>query len=150
LCQRDETQPDVYNCYITPPVDGHYDIGVYAKTNAESVYYNAIDMRLRVSDIADAFTFPLLYSTFTEHKCILIEPLQRLVHENEQVLIHMIIPNANVLKIQNGDDYMVPCKNEYKNGVLKKTVRVQGDLHICARWDNNADLISTICVFNMV
>ena len=149
LCQRDETQPDVYNCYITPPVDGLYDIGIYAKTNAETVYYNAIDMRLRVSDIVDAFTFPLLYTIFTEHKCILIEPLQRLVHENEQVLIHMIIPNANVLKILNGDDYMVPCTTEYKKGVLKKTVRVQGDLHICARWDDKADLISTICVFNM-
>jgi transglutaminase/protease-like cytokinesis protein 3 len=149
LCQRDETQSDVYNCYITPPVDGLYDVAIYAKTNNETVYYNAIDMRLRVSNITNAFTFPLLYSIFTEHKCILIEPLQRFVHENEQVLIHMIIPNANVIKIRNGDDYMVPCKDEYKKGILKKTVRVQGDLHVCGRWDDKADSISTLCVFDM-
>jgi len=99
-------------------------------------------MRLCVLHIDDAFIFPLIYSTFTEHNCILIEPLQGLVHRNEEVLIHMIIPHANVVKVQNGD--------EYKNGVLRKKVHVQGDLQICARWDNNADTISIICIFNMI
>jgi hypothetical protein len=103
-----------------------------------------------VPNIVNAFTFPLIYSIFTEHNCILIEPLQRLVYENEEVLIHMVIPHANVIKIQNGDDYIVPCMDEYKKGVLRKKVHVQGDLHICGRWDDKADSISIICVFNMI
>jgi hypothetical protein len=150
LCQRDETKSDVYNCYVAPPVNGLYEITVYAKTNHETLYHDAINMRLRVSNITDAFTFPLTDSTFTKHNCILIEPLQRLVYRNEEVLIHMIIPLANVIKIQNGDDYMVPGKDEYKRGVLRKKVRVQGDLRICARWDDKADSILVICVFNML
>ncbi|CAF0851961.1 unnamed protein product [Didymodactylos carnosus] len=150
LCQRDETKSDICNCYITPPADGLYEVAIYAKTNKENLYSDAINMRLRVSNITGAFTFPLLYSIFTKQCCILIEPLHRLVHVNEQVLIHMIIPNANVIRINNGDDHIVPCRDEYKKGVLKKQIRVQGDLHICARWDDNADLISTICVFNMM
>jgi hypothetical protein len=148
LCQRDHIQSDVYNCYVAPPLNGLYDVAIYAKTNNETLYRDAINMRLRVLNIVDAFTFPHIYSSFTEHNCILIEPLQRLVYENEEVLIHMIIPHANVVKIQNGDDYIVPGKDEYKGGVLQKKVRVQGDLHICGRWDDKADSISILCVFN--
>ncbi|CAF3789237.1 unnamed protein product [Rotaria sp. Silwood1] len=150
LCQRDETNKDVYNCFIAPPLDGLYEIIIFAKTKNETMYVDAINMRLRVSNIEDAFMFPITYATFTEHRCILIEPFQRLVHENEQVLIHMIIPNANVIKIRNGDEYMVPHKDEYKNGILKKQVRVQGDLQVCGRWDDKADSISILCIFNMI
>ncbi|CAF3464109.1 unnamed protein product [Rotaria sp. Silwood1] len=150
LCQRDEKKPDVYNCYIAPPLDGFYEVAIFAKTNNETMYTDAINMRLRVSNIADAFMFPITYATFTEHSCILIEPFQRLVDENEQVLIHMIIPKANVIKIRNGDEYMVPHPDEYKNGVLKKQIRVQGDLQVCGRWDDKADSIAIICIFNMI
>ncbi|CAF3506055.1 unnamed protein product [Rotaria socialis] len=150
LCQRDQNKADIYNCYIAPPLDGLYEIAIFAKTNEETTYFEAINMRLRVSNIDDAFMFPITYATFTEHRCILIEPFQRLVCENEQVLIHMIIPNANVIKIRNGDEYMVPHKDEYKNGVLKKKIFVQGDLQVCGRWDDKADSISIICIFNMI
>ncbi|CAF1183065.1 unnamed protein product [Rotaria sordida] len=150
LCQRDETKSDVYNCYVAPPLDGLYEVVIFAKIKAETMYLGAINMRLRVSNIADAFMFPITYASFTEHRCILIEPFQRLVHKNEQVLIHMIIPKANVIKIRNGDEYMVPYSDEYKNGVLKKQIRVQGDLQVCGRWDDNADSISIICIFNMI
>ena len=149
LCQRDEKEKDLYNCYIAPPLNGLYEVAVYAKTNAQKLYEQTIVMRLRVTNIVDAFTFPTIYSTFTEHRCILIEPLQRLVYKDEEVLLHMIIPHANVLKIDNGDDKIVPCSEEYKRGVLRKKVRVQGDLHICARWNDNADTIEVLCVFNM-
>ncbi|CAF2052207.1 unnamed protein product [Rotaria magnacalcarata] len=150
LCQRDQNKADIYNCYITPPLDGLYEVTIFAKTNDETTYFDAINMRLRVSNINDAFMFPITYATFTEHRCILIEPFQRLLCENEQVLIHMIIPNANVIKIRNGDEYMVPHKDEYKNGVLKKQICVQGDLQVCGRWDDKADSISIICIFNMI
>lgn len=150
LCQRDAKQADLYNCYITPPLNGLYEVSVYAKTHDEQLYQQTITMRLRVSNIVDAFTFPLIYSTFTKHHCILIEPLQRLVHKNAEVLIHMIIPHANVLKIQNGNDHIVPDNEEYRRGVLRKKFLVQGDLQICARWDDNADTIEVLCIFNML
>ncbi|CAF0936145.1 unnamed protein product [Rotaria sordida] len=150
LCQRDKRKPDVYNCYIAPPLNGLYEVTIFAKTKDETMYVDAINMRLRVSDITDAFMFPIIYGTFTEQRCILIEPFQRLVHKKQRVLIHMIIPNANVIKIRNGDEYMVPYKDEYKNGVLKKEIEVQGDLQVCGRWDDKADSISIICIFNMI
>lgn len=150
LCQRDENQADLYNCYITPPMTGLYEVSVYAKTHKEQLYQQTISMRLRVSNMIDAFTFPLTYSAFTEHHCILIEPLRRLVYKNEEVLIHMIIPHANVLKIDNGDDRIVPTNEEYRRGILRRKVRVQGDLKICARWNDNADTIEILCVFNLI
>ncbi|CAF1378631.1 unnamed protein product [Didymodactylos carnosus] len=150
LCQRDAMQAGVYNCYIAPPADGLYEIAIFAKTNNEKTYRDSIYMRLHVSNIVQAITFPLTYQPFNEHKCILIEPLRRLVQQNERVLIHMKIPNTNVIKIHNGDDYIVPTKDEYKNGLLKKEIQVQGDIQVCGRWDDKADSILTICVFNMI
>ena len=135
---------------IAPPVDGLYDVLIYAKTKEETLYNEAINMRLRVSDIVDAFTFPNIYLSFTEHNCILIEPLQRFVHKDEQVLLHMVLPNIKVIHVKNGDDDIVPNKDEYKNGVLKKEVRVQGNLQVCGRWDNNADVSSVLCAFTMM
>ena len=150
LTQRDPSQSDVYKCMIAPPVDGLYEVGIYAKTKEETTYGEAINMRLRVSDIAEAFTFPKIYSAFTQHNCILIEPLRRFVHKDEQVMLHMALPNIKVIHINNGEDDIVPNKDEYKNGVLKKEVRVQGDLEVCGRWDNNADSISVLCSFTMM
>lgn len=150
MCQRDETSPDIYNCYAAPPVAGLYDIVIYAKSRKETTYPDAIRMKLRVTNIVDPFCFPMIYSTFTEHKCVLIAPFRRFVQKDELVLIHMIIPNCNVLEVQNGKDSMAPCVTEYKNGVLKKEVRVQGDLKICARWNDNADSISILCIFTMM
>jgi len=43
LCQRDETKSDTYNCYITPPLDGLYEITVFGKKNEEKNYYDAIN-----------------------------------------------------------------------------------------------------------
>ena len=150
LCQQDQTSPDIYNCYAAPPVDGLYDIVIYAKSRNEATYPDAIRMKLRVSNIVEPFCFPMIYSAFKEHKCILIAPFRRFVQKDELVLIHMIIPNCNVLEVQNGKDSMAPCVTEYKNGILKKEVRVQGDLKICARWNDNADSISILCVFTMM
>ncbi|UJR32483.1 hypothetical protein I4U23_019945 [Adineta vaga] len=149
LCQRDENNSDIYNCFIAPPVDGLYDIDIYAKTHQETSYQGVINMRLRVSNIMNSLTFPITYLTFSEHNCILIEPLQRLIYKNEEILIHMIIPHANVIRIDNNDHQMVPDKDEYKNGILKKKIFVQGDVKICGRWDANADTISIICTFHM-
>ncbi len=62
----------------------------------------------------------------------------------------MTIPDANVIKIKNGDDYIVPTKDEYKNGLLMRKILVQRDISVCGRWDDKADSISIICVFNMI
>ena len=150
LCQRDATIPDLIICHIAPPVDGLYEVAIYAKTNGEITYQDAIYMRLHVVNIIGSMTFPLTYQPFREHQCILIEPLDRLIQENDRVLFHLKIPGANVIKILHGEDYIVPTKDEYKNGILMKEILVQGDIVICGRWDDNADSISTICVFNMI
>ncbi|CAF0861539.1 unnamed protein product [Adineta ricciae] len=149
LCQRDENNPDIFNCFFAPPVDGLYNVDIYAKTSEETSYQGVINMRLQVSNLMSSFTFPQTYLTFSQHNCILIHPLQRLVYKNDEILIHMIIPNANVIKIENGDYQIVPDKDEYKKGVLQKKIRVQGNIKICGRWDANADTISVICIFHM-
>lgn len=149
LCQRDENQLDIFNCFIAPPVTGLYQIIVFANIGNEKEYRDAIDMRLRVPNIVDAFTFPRFYAAFTQHKCILVAPFQRLIYRNTDIFIHMIIPQANVVKIKNGEDYISLIQDDYKNGILKKKLRVQGDVHVCARWNDNADTIDTLCVFDM-
>ena len=64
------------------------------------LHSDAISMRLRVFNIADAFMFPIVYSDFTQRPCILIELFHRFVYNDQQILIHMIIPNANVIKFE--------------------------------------------------
>ncbi|CAF0957345.1 unnamed protein product [Didymodactylos carnosus] len=150
LCQRDNEQEDLYNCYLVAPIDGLYDITIYAKNDTETSYKDAIQMRLNVKDVSQAPTFPTLYQPFTKYNCSIIEPLRRLVYKNEKLLIHMKIPDANVLKIHNGEDYIIPNKDEYKNNILKKTIIVDGNVDICARWDDNADSINVICRFTML
>ena len=150
LCQRDANTADVVNCFIAPPADGLYEVAIFARTTNETSYRDAIYMRLHVVNIVGSITFPLTYQPFKEYRCILIEPFDRLIQENDRVVIRMRIPGANVIKIRHGEDYIVPNKDEYKNGVLMKEILVQGDITICARWDDNADAISTVCVFNMI
>jgi len=148
LCQRDIIQKDVFNCYIAPPIkDGPYEVTIYAKTNKETAYRAAICIRLPGSNISQSTTFPMVHQSFEQHQCILIEPLQRLLRLNEQVLIHMIVPGAHIVKIQNGDENIELDINEYKNEVVKKKIRVRGDVYVTGCWDKKTD--STICVFNM-
>jgi hypothetical protein len=90
----------------------------------------------------------MVHQSFEQHQCILIEPLQRLLRQNEQVLIHMIVPGAHIVKIRNGDDNMELDVNEYKKEVVKKKIRVRGDVYVTGCWDKKTD--STICVFNMI
>jgi hypothetical protein len=149
LCQRDIIQNDVFNCYVAPPTtDGPYEVTIYAKTNKETAYRAAICIRLPGSNISQSITFPMVHQSFEQHQCILIEPLQRLLRQNEQVLIHMIVPGAHIVKIRNGDDNMELDVNEYKKEVVKKKIRVRGDVYVTGCWDKKTD--STICVFNMI
>ncbi|CAF0864971.1 unnamed protein product [Rotaria sordida] len=151
LCQRDIYQTDTINCFLAPPTNGLYEIRIYAKTNNETTYQDSIYMQLNVLNMIQAITFPIIYQSFFEYKCILIEPFRRLIKKNEYLFIHMKIPDAILIKIKNGDDYIIPNKDEYKNGLLKKEIYIQGDLHICAQWNDKTNRqISTICIFNMI
>jgi hypothetical protein len=149
LCQQDAIQNDVFNCYIAPPTkNGPYEVTIYAKTNKETAYRSAICIRLPGSNISQSITFPLVHQSFEEHRCILIEPFQRLLRQNEQVLIHMIVPGAHLVRIQNGEDNNELDEKEYKNGIVKKKIRVRGDVTVTGCWDKKTD--STICVFKMM
>jgi hypothetical protein len=149
LCQRDVIQKDLFNCYVAPPIkDGPYEVTIYAKTNKETGYRAAISIRLPGSNIFQPITFPMVHESFEKYQCILIQPLQRLLRSNEQVLIHMIVPGAHLVKIRNGDDNFELDINEYKKEVVKKKIRVRGDVYVTGCWDKKTD--STICVFNMI
>ena len=150
LYQRDLIQTDTMNCFLAPPTDGQYEITIYAKTNDEVTYQDTIYMKLNVSNLTQAVTFPIVCPSFIEYKCILIEPFRCLLRENESILIRMKIPGADGVKIKNGENYVIPEIDEYKNGLLEKKIYVQGDLHVCAQWNDKADQILTICVFNMI
>ena len=149
LCQRDPVQKDLFNCYIAPPTkDGPYEVTIYAKTNRETIYRAAISLRLPGSNPSQPISFPMIHQSFEQHQCILIEPFQRQLRRNEQVLIHMIVPDAHLVKIRNGDENYELDVNEYKNDVVRKKIRVRGDVHVLGCWDKKTD--STICVFNAV
>lgn len=149
LCQRDPIQQDLFNCYIAPPTkDGPYEVTIYAKTNKETIYRSAISIRLPGSNPSQSISFPMIHQSFEQHQCILIEPLHRLLRRNEQVLMHMIVPGAQQVKIQNGGENYELDVNEYKNDVVRKKIRVRGDVHVIGCWDKKTD--STICIFNVV
>jgi transglutaminase/protease-like cytokinesis protein 3 len=150
LCQRDILQTEIINCYFALPTNGLYDIIIYAKTHDEIKYQETINMRLNVSNLSQAITFPIRSQTFIEYKCILIEPFRRLVQKNESIFIHMKIPDAHVIMIKNGQECIPLDADEYKNGLLKKEIRVQGDIHIRVRWNDKTEKLSTICIFNMI
>lgn len=149
LCQRDVVQNDVFNCYVAPPTkEGPYEVTIYARTNKETTHRAAICIRLPGSNISQPISFPIVHQSFEQYQCILIEPLHRLLRHNEQVLIHMIVPGAHLVKIRNGDDNIELDVNEYKKEVVRKKIRIRGDVYVTGCWDKKTD--STICVFNMI
>jgi transglutaminase/protease-like cytokinesis protein 3 len=150
LCQRDIVQTDIMNCFFAPPINGLYEIIIYAKTNDEIKYQETISMQLNVSNMYQAITFPIRSQSFIEYKCILIEPFRCLIQENEHIFIIMKIPDAYMITIINGNELIIPNNDEYQNSLLKKEVDVKGDIHICVQWNEKTEKISTICIFNMI
>ena len=148
LCQRDPFQKDVYNCYIAPPTkDGLYQLTIFAKTDNETNYRASISVRLPGSSQFQSVIFPLMHQSFYDHHCILIEPLRRVLRLNEQIFIHLIVPNAHKVKIRNGQDTLELEGNELKNDIVKKKIRVRGEVCIIGCWDRKTD--ATICVFSV-
>ena len=150
LCQRDPYQTDIINCYFAPPSNGPYEILIYAKTHNEMKYQETISMRLNVNNLYQTITFPLRSHLFFKYQCILIEPFRRLVEVNERIWIFLKIPDAQMIKILNGDQLILPNTDEYQNDFLKKEIFVRGDIRICARWNDKARKFSTICMFHMI
>ncbi|UJR25192.1 hypothetical protein I4U23_006547 [Adineta vaga] len=149
LCQRDIMQHDLYNCYLAPPTkDGLYELTIYAKTKQETTYQAAICIRIPVPNLIQSITFPMLHQAFEEHQCILIEPFQRLLRRNDFVLIQMMVPGALLVKICNGDETIELDANEYKNEIVKKKIRVRGDVSVLGCWEKKTD--SVLCIFNVV
>lgn len=150
LCQRDPFQNDIINCYFAPPSNGPYEILIYAKTHHEMKYQETISMRLNVNNLGQTISFPLRSQLFLKFQCILIEPFRRLVEENERFSLSMKIPDAQMIKIINGDQWLIPSKDEYQNNILKKEFLVRGDIRICARWNEKSKKFSTLCLFHMI
>ena len=149
LCQRDPFQKDVYNCFVAPPTrDGLYQLTIFAKTADDTAFRAAFSIRLPGSHQFQSLTFPLLHQSFYDHNCVLIEPLRRNLRLNEQILIHFLVPDAHKVKIRNGNELFEFDTNELKNDVVKKKIRVRGDVSIVGCWDRKSD--STICVFNTI
>lgn len=149
LCQRDPRQKDIYNCYIAPPTrDGLYQLTLVAKTDRDTTYQTNLSIRLPGSHLFQPTILPLMHQAFYDYHCILIEPLRRGLRENEQVLLHMVVPEAHKVKIRNGNETVELDGNEMKHAVVRKKVRVRGDLCIIGCWDRKID--ATICVFSMV
>ena len=148
LCQRDPSQADVVNCFVAPPMGNEpFKLTIYAKTNSDTQYRAALCIQMPFPNGVQPITFPHLYQPFKDHQCILIEPLQRILKQNEQVLIHMVIPDVRGVKIRNGDDYIVLNRDEFRNGIVKKKIQVRGDLVVCGQWNGKNDL--DICAFEM-
>ena len=150
LCQRDPFQTDIINCYFAPVSNGPHEIIIYAKTHNEMKYQETIYMRLNVNNLFQTISFPLRSQLFLKFQCILIEPFRRLVEENERICLSLKIPDAQMIKIINGDQWLVPTSDEYQNNILKKEFFVRGDIRICARWNEKTKKLSTICLFHMI
>ena len=149
LCQRDPSQADEVICYVAPPaVDAPYNVIIYAKTETETTYRAALSIQIAGTNITQSIFFPYTFPSFEMYQCILIQPLQSFLRHNEHALIHMVIPNARTVKIQNGNDLVVLNRNDSINGVLKKQVQILGDVYVYGQWNNDTD--APICFFYVI
>lgn len=149
LCQSDPIHSDKVTCYLAPPaIDGPYNLVIYAKTKTETAYRAAISVRFPGVNVPKSIYFPYTFPSFENHQCILIEPLRSSLKHNELSLIHMIVPDARDIKIQNGDQVILLDHNEYNDRVVKKQIKVLGDVHVYGRWKNEND--EPICFFYVV
>ncbi|CAF1167592.1 unnamed protein product [Adineta ricciae] len=146
LCQRDIMDHTLYNCYVAPPKkDRPYELTIYAKTAKETTHRAAISIRVPESNGTQLIEIPMVHQAFEDHQCILIEPLQRSLPRDKDVRIHMKVPGALQVKIRNGDSTTELDSNEYRNYIVKKTIRVRGDVSVLGSWKDNPDLL--LCVF---
>lgn len=150
LCQRDPLNVEMVNCFVIPPQsDEPFELTLYAKTHRESEYRAALRIQMPFANIEQPVTFPQLYQAFREHECILVEPLRRALRENEEVMIHMVMPGASGVSLRIGNDILPVDHGEFQNGVLRKMIRVRDLTKISARW--NGDVREQdLCLFTMI
>jgi hypothetical protein len=148
LCQRDPSHSDVVNCFVNPPLkDGTLALTLYAKTKAESEYRAAISIQMSPQNIAQGITFPRIYPPFRDQKCILIEPLQRLIQINEQIFIHMILPGVRKVRIHNNDENIRLTENQLHNGIVQVNLLVRGNIIVYGQWSGGIEL--RVCAFEI-
>ncbi|CAF3472488.1 unnamed protein product [Rotaria socialis] len=149
LCQPDPMHSDQVTCYVAPPtVDGPYNVIIYAKTNTETEYRAAMSLRLPGPNISQTILFPYTFPSFELQRCTLIQPLQSFLRHNTMAFIHMVIPDAREVKIQNGNNVILLNENEYSQGILRKQIEVRGDVYVYGQWKNKTD--SPICFFYVI
>ena len=149
LCQQDPVRKNIVDCYVVPPEsEGPYEVTIYAKTRKESVYRAAIAIQVPRANAPRSITFPHMEPAFEEHQCILIEPLHGQLRRNQKVLIHMVVPDAQTVKLRNGDQLVELDGNDFKDGVLRKKIQVKGDVQVVGSWKKNVD--TPVCLFNVV
>lgn len=150
LCQRDPLNIDMVNCFVIPPAtDEPFELTLYAKTNRDSEYRAAIRIQMPFANIEQPVTFPHLYQAFKDYRCVLVEPLRRVLTENEEVMLHLVLPGARAVSIRNGEESIRVNRDEFHSGVMRKMIRVRGNVTVRGRWDDD-DTEREICAFTMV
>ena len=149
LCQQDPINNNIVDCYVAPPEnEGPYEVTIYAKTKKENTYRAAISIQVPRANASRPIRFPHMETAFEEQQCILIEPLYGQLRRNQKVLIHMVVPHAQTVKLRNGDQLMELDGNDFKDGVLRKKIQVKGDVQVLGSWKKNVD--TPLCLFNVV
>ncbi|CAF2155780.1 unnamed protein product [Rotaria magnacalcarata] len=149
LCQPDPMYSDQVTCYVAPPaVDGPYNVIIYAKTNTETEYRAAMSIRLPGPNISQTILFPYTFPSFELHQCILMQPLQSFLRHNTMAFIHVVMPGAREVKIQNGNNVILLNENEYNQGIVRKQIEVRGDVYVYGQWQNKID--SPVCFFYVI
>ena len=148
LCQRDPVRKDLVQCFVSPPLtSGTLALKIFAKTKDEDQYRAAITVEMPAVNVKGGCTFPKLEQAFDEHRCILVEPFRRFVQLNEQLTIHLVLPQVSTVKIRNGEQIIQLDKEQLPQGVLKMKLQVRGHITIQGQWNGHRE--TNICRFSL-
>lgn len=148
LCQRDPLRKNLVQCFVSPPLtSGTLALKIFAKTEDEDQYRAAITVEMPALNIKGGWTFPKLEQAFDEHRCILIEPFRRFVQLNEQLTIHLVLPQVSIVRIHNGEQIIQLNKEQLLQGVLKMKLQVRGHITVQGEWNGHRE--TNICRFSL-
>ena len=149
LCQRDPVSKDLLQCFVSPPLtSGTLALKIFAKTEKEDQYRAAITVEMPLVNIKRGWTFPKLERAFYEHRCILIEPLRSFVQLNEQLTIHLVLPQVSTVQIRNGEQIIQLETDQLPQGILKMKLQVRGHITVQGQWNGHRE--TNICRFSLV
>ncbi|CAF0827171.1 unnamed protein product [Didymodactylos carnosus] len=126
LIQYDSTK-NLYQCLFAPRNVGEHKLTIYAKPSSDTSAsrLSAVEFDLKVTNLKRPIMFPLIYTQFNVDKCRIFEPLNGVLKQGSNVLIHCQIPDAQTVKLLV--DKKWKTVDSYENNILKHQLKLTNE-----------------------